>query len=185
MPFYKKIKPIPKFAEEPLYLEWLKTFKKEGTEAAFYALADSFPSLAGLPLNEWMPSLKSEARYWSKINWMEGFPKECMVAPKTTQGFRAVLVHEAKKTGIEFGGGHGQHPRWLVNGIKDNDKANALMQDLAAKWEEKIRSVPGFYDCDLDWFKMKQIVNFKRRTLFYQVKDQLVIEYHKSAPHKD
>lgn len=76
MPFYKKIKPIPKFAEEPLYLEWLKTFKKEGTEAAFYALADSFPSLAGLPLNEWMPSLKSEARYWSKINWIEGCPHQ-------------------------------------------------------------------------------------------------------------
>ena len=61
MPFYKKIKPIPKFAEEPLYQIWLKTFKKEGTEAAFYALTDSFPALAGLPLNEWMPSLKSEA----------------------------------------------------------------------------------------------------------------------------
>ena len=181
MPFYKKIKPIPKFAEEPLYREWLKTFKKEGTEAAFYALGDSFPSLTGLPLNEWMPSLKSEARYWSKINWMEGFPEECMVAPKTTQGFRAVLVHEAKKAGIEFGGGHGQHPRWLINGEKDNDKANAVMQDLADKWEEKIRSVPAFFDCDLDWLKMRQIVDFKRRTLFYQVKDQLVIEYHKTA----
>lgn len=49
MPFYKKIKPIPKFAEEPLYREWLKTFKKEGTEAAFWALADSSPPLQDCP----------------------------------------------------------------------------------------------------------------------------------------
>lgn len=43
----------------------------------------------------------------------------------------------------------------------------------------KIQAVPDRFDLDLKWKKMKSVLFFKRRTLLYVVKDQLVIEYHK------
>ena len=62
---------------------------------------------------------------------------------------------------------------------KRNEEANLLMEALAGALEKQIRAVPERFDKDVRWKKMKGVLDFKRRTLLYVLKDQLVIEYHK------
>ena len=110
---------------------------------------------------------------------MDYLPADLRLAPKSTKAWRLLWSNEARNSGISFDGGHGQHPRWLVGGAKHNALANEIMSAMAADLEKRIRAVPDRFDLDLKWKRMKAVLFFKRRTLLYVVKDQLVIEYHK------
>ena len=179
MVFYQKYKPIPKLGQKELEKHWREVFENEGTMAANAWAENHFDDYTGLKVNEYLPRLRALCRAWNGVFWMNYFPADLRLAPKSTKAWRILLANEARNAGISFDGGHGQHPRWLVGGGKDNAEANAIMSALAADLEKRIRAVPDRFDVDLKWKKMKSVLFFKRRTLLYVVKDQLVIEYHK------
>ena len=179
MVFYRKYKPIPKHGIEALERGYRDVFRKEGTEAADAWASDAFEAFTGLHLYEYQKNLRVLCNKWGGLFWMDYFPADLRLNPKSTTSFRLLLAHQAHMLGISFDGGHGQHPRWLIKGEKRNEEANAIMEALAVRLEKQIRAVPERFDADTRWKKMKRVLDFKRRTLLYVLKDQLVIEYHK------
>lgn len=181
MVFYRKYKPIPKHAVAELEAKYREIFRKEGTAAADAWAFDAFEAFSGLRLYEYQSNLRVLCNKWGEVFWMDYFPADLRLNPKSTTSFRHLLANQARNMGISFDGGHGQHPRWLIKGEKRNEEANLLMEALAGALEKQIRSVPERFDKDIRWKKMKGVLDFKRRTLLYVLKDQLVIEYHKEC----